>query len=69
MSTYPAIQFKFYNYDAPLPRRSLTFHNKCINKWLKLNSNKPDIIYFCNKCGFIGFNDNDLSYKPLIYKK
>ena len=41
------------------------FHQKCIKKWLKIHTDS-DIIYYCTKCSFIGFNDKDLSYQPLL---
>ena len=41
------------------------FHQKCIKKWLRINTDY-ELIYRCAKCSFIGFNDNDLSYKPLL---
>ena len=41
------------------------FHQSCIKKWLRINTNS-DTIYYCTKCSFIGFNDKDLSYQPIL---
>ena len=41
------------------------FHQSCIKKWLRINTDS-DTIYYCTKCSFVGFNDKDLSYQPCI---
>ena len=37
------------------------FHKKCIKKWLNINI-QENILYYCPKCSFIGFNEKNESY-------
>lgn len=37
------------------------FHKKCIKKWLNINV-EDNMLYYCPKCSFVGFNEKNESY-------